>query len=57
MLIKSIIKNVAIKYADRKYKKSIEGAVPTYDEWIRTKESSLERFDMSVRSQKNEETE
>ena len=54
MLIKDAIKNVAIKYGDKAYKKSIDGAVPSYDKWIRDKESDLERFDMSVRGQSNE---
>ncbi|MBR5945311.1 MAG: glycosyltransferase, partial [Lachnospiraceae bacterium] len=54
MLIKSAIKNVATKYADKAYLKSIDGAVPSYDKWIRDKESELERFDMSVRAQSDE---
>ena len=55
-MIKSLIKNATIKHADKVYAKSIEGAVPSYDEWIRDKESSFERIDMSVRS-KGDETE
>ena len=49
-MIKSLIKNATIKHADKVYLKSVEGAVPSYDKWIRDKESSFERFDMSVRS-------
>ena len=55
-MIKSLIKNATIKHADKVYAKSIEGAVPSYDEWIRDKESSFERIDMSVRA-KGDETE
>ena len=50
MFIKTVVKNAATKYADKAYRKSVEGAVPSYDEWIRGKESSLERLDMSVRA-------
>lgn len=50
MFIKTAVKNAATKYADKAYRKSVEGAVPSYDEWIRGKESSLERLDMSVRA-------
>ena len=52
--MKNAVKNVLIKYADKAYKKSIEGVVPSYDKWIREKESLLERFDMSVRTQDND---
>ena len=50
MFIKTVVKNAVTKYADKAYRKSVEGAVPSYDEWIRDKESSLERLDMSVRA-------
>ena len=50
MFIKTAVKNAATKYADKAYRKSVEGAIPSYDDWIRDKESSLERLDMSVRA-------
>ena len=54
-MVKSLIKNATIKHADTVYLKSVEGAVPSYDKWIRDKESSFERFDMSVRSKGDSE--
>lgn len=48
MEVKKLIKNSLIKKADRKYLKSIDGRLLSFDAWIRLKEQNLERFDMTV---------
>lgn len=48
MGVKEIIKKRIYSVADSAYQKDIDGAMPAFDEWVRKKESGLERFDMTV---------
>lgn len=48
MGVKEIIKKRIYSAADSAYQKDIDGAMPSFDEWVRAKEGGLERFDMTV---------
>lgn len=48
MGVKEVIKKRIYSVADSAYQKDIDGAMPSFDEWVREKESGLERFDMTV---------
>lgn len=48
MNIKEILKKKIVGKADATYKKGLYDKCPSFDEWIRDKEKSLERFDMTV---------
>lgn len=48
MSIKKLVKKKIENIVDSSYRRSIADAMPSFDEWIRNKESTLERFDMTV---------
>lgn len=48
MGLKELIKKPIITYEDKKYRRKVSDAVPSFDRWIREKEKELERFDMTV---------
>lgn len=48
MAVKNLICEKLGKRADREYVKMLESRTVSFDEWIRKKESGLERFDMTL---------
>ena len=50
-MVKELIKKSLVNGAGEKYQKELKAKVLSFDEWIREKESSLERFDMTIDSE------
>ena len=47
-MVKELVKKSLVKSAGEKYQKELKSKTLSFDEWIREKESSLERFDMTI---------
>ncbi|MCR4934805.1 MAG: hypothetical protein K6A29_11455, partial [Lachnospiraceae bacterium] len=56
-MVKELVKKSLIKSAGEKYQKELKSKTLSFDEWIREKESSLERFDMTIDSDNADLTE